>query len=62
MGIFVFLSIFKNFLPCYPALEQYFVRAMFDYQPDEDNLLPCRDIGLTFKHGDILEVSRNGYK
>ena len=36
---------------------QYFVRAMFDYLPDEDNLLPCKDIGLTLRHGDILEVS-----
>ena len=30
---------------------------MFDYLPDEDNLLPCKDIGLTLRHGDILEVS-----
>lgn len=44
-------------LPYRHVVLQYFVRAMFDYLPDEDNLLPCRDIGLTFKHGDILEVS-----
>lgn len=35
---------------------KYFVRAMFDYNPEDDNLLPCQDIGLRFKHGDILEV------
>jgi hypothetical protein len=29
---------------------------MFDYNPENDNLLPCQDIGLPFKHGDILEV------
>ena len=38
-------------------LLQYFVRAMFDYDPAQDNLLPCRDIGLPFQRGDILEVS-----
>ena len=46
-------------LPYRHVVLQYFVRAMFDYLPDEDNLLPCRDIGLTFKHGDILEVSES---
>jgi hypothetical protein len=35
---------------------QFFVRAMFDYNPENDNLLPCQDIGLQFKQGDILEV------
>jgi len=23
----------------------------------EDTLIPCKEIGLTFKHGDILQVS-----
>ena len=31
---------------------------MYDYNPEEDNLLPCKDIGLTVKHGDILEVRK----
>ena len=31
---------------------------MFDYDPGQDNLLPCKDIGLAFQRGDILEVSR----
>ncbi len=30
---------------------------MFDYHPEDDNLLPCKDIGLNVRHGDILEVS-----
>ena len=30
---------------------------MFDYDPANDNLLPCEDIGLSFFKGDILEVS-----
>ena len=44
------------FLP--PFSLQFFVRAMFDYDPANDNLLPCQDIGLSFKRGDILEVSK----
>lgn len=33
------------------------MRALFTYNPSEDSLLPCRDIGLPFKSGDILQVS-----
>ena len=37
-------------------LQQFFIRALFDYNPENDNLLPCQDIGLPFSHGDIMEV------
>lgn len=33
------------------------MRALFDYDPLEDNLIPCKEIGVLFKHGDILQVS-----
>ncbi len=33
------------------------MRALFDYDPNEDTLLPCKEIGLGFSHGDILQVS-----
>lgn len=33
------------------------MRALFDYEPEEDTLLPCKEIGLPFKYGDILQVS-----
>ncbi|GLH04611.1 Peripheral plasma membrane protein CASK [Gryllus bimaculatus] len=33
-----------------------YMRALFDYNPHEDSLLPCKEIGLGFKHGDILQV------
>eukprot|EP00094_Tigriopus_californicus_P003859 TCALIF_03714-PA protein Name:"Similar to Mpp6 MAGUK p55 subfamily member 6 (Mus musculus)" AED:0.12 eAED:0.12 QI:0/0.57/0.5/0.87/1/1/8/165/409 len=36
--------------------DKFFVRAMFDYNPGGDNLLPCQDIGLPFRHGDIMEI------
>ncbi|XP_021182794.3 protein PALS2 isoform X2 [Helicoverpa armigera] len=39
-----------NKLSCY-------MRALFDYNPKEDTLLPCKEIGLEFKRGDILQVS-----
>lgn len=35
---------------------QCYMRALFSYNPSEDTLLPCRDIGLPFKSGDILQV------
>lgn len=37
-------------------IEQSYVRAHFDYEPTEDKLLPCPEIGLGFKKGDILQV------
>ncbi|XP_035445852.2 protein PALS2 isoform X3 [Spodoptera frugiperda] len=40
----------SNKLSCY-------MRALFDYDPKEDTLLPCKEIGLEFKRGDILQVS-----
>lgn len=46
---FIYLFIFIN-IQCY-------MRALFDYDPSEDNLIPCKEIGVTFKHGDILQVS-----
>ncbi|KAG6443988.1 MAGUK p55 subfamily member 6 isoform X1 [Manduca sexta] len=39
-----------NKLSCY-------VRTLFDYSPKDDSLIPCKEIGLEFKKGDILQVS-----
>ncbi|EEB11150.1 conserved hypothetical protein [Pediculus humanus corporis] len=33
-----------------------YMRALFDYDPKEDTLLPCREIGLDFKKGDVLQI------
>jgi len=38
---------------------QSYVRAHFDYDPKDDKLLPCPEIGLAFKKGDILQVDYN---
>ena len=33
------------------------MRALFDYDPSNDELLPCKEIGLSFSSGDILQIS-----
>ncbi|CAI5455732.1 unnamed protein product [Caenorhabditis angaria] len=38
-----------------PACE-IFVRAQFDYEPIQDDLIPCPQAGVPFKTGDILQV------
>lgn len=35
---------------------QCYMRALFDYEPNDDTLLPCKEIGLPFENGDILQV------
>ncbi|XP_069760673.1 MAGUK p55 subfamily member 3-like isoform X2 [Narcine bancroftii] len=32
------------------------MRALFDYDPSEDKAIPCREAGLPFRKGDILQV------
>lgn len=32
------------------------VRAHFDYDPDNDPYIPCKEAGLGFKRGDILHI------
>jgi calcium/calmodulin-dependent serine protein kinase len=38
-----------------PACEIY-VRAQFDYDPTQDDLIPCPQAGVPFKTGDVLQV------
>ncbi|XP_075211320.1 MAGUK p55 subfamily member vari isoform X2 [Lycorma delicatula] len=35
---------------------QCHMRALFDYDPADDTLLPCRELGLPFNQGDILLI------
>lgn len=35
---------------------QIFVRALFEYDPSEDDLIPCAQAGVQFHVGDILQV------
>ncbi|CAF1614799.1 unnamed protein product [Rotaria sp. Silwood1] len=34
----------------------FYVRALYSYDPYNDPLIPCKDIGLTFQRGDILRI------
>lgn len=38
-----------------PSL-QAFVKCHFDYDPSYDNLIPCKEAGLSFNSGDILQI------
>lgn len=33
-----------------------FVRALFDYDPEDDPAIPCKLAGLAFTRGDVLQV------
>lgn len=35
---------------------QTHIRAQFGYDPEEDSLIPCRELGIFFRKGDILHV------
>lgn len=37
-------------------LFQMFIRALFDYDPNEDKAIPCKEAGLAFRKGDILQI------
>ncbi|XP_014238347.1 MAGUK p55 subfamily member 2 isoform X2 [Trichogramma pretiosum] len=39
-----------------PIKSTCYMRALFDYDPTEDTLLPCREIGLAFSKGDIIQI------
>ncbi|KOB66605.1 putative calcium/calmodulin-dependent serine protein kinase membrane-associated guanylate kinase [Operophtera brumata] len=38
------------------------MRTLFEYSPKEDTLIPCKEIGLEFKRGDILQISKKKKK
>lgn len=37
-------------------LFQIYVRAQFSYDPNSDDLIPCKEAGIRFATGDILQV------
>ncbi|XP_050396374.1 peripheral plasma membrane protein CASK isoform X4 [Patella vulgata] len=39
-----------------PAHKEIFVRALFEYDPRDDDLIPCSQAGIPFKVGEILRV------
>ncbi|XP_033831613.2 MAGUK p55 subfamily member 6b isoform X1 [Periophthalmus magnuspinnatus] len=52
-------SITLKILPSYrdaPAPPQVYVRPYFDYEPGQDSLIPCREAGMAFHRGDVLQI------
>lgn len=35
---------------------QVYVKALFDYDAEDDSHVPCRELGISFQKGDILIV------
>lgn len=35
---------------------QTYMRAQFDYDPVKDELIPCKEAGLKFQTGDIIQI------
>lgn len=33
-----------------------FIKALFDYEPNDDKAIPCKEAGLAFRKGDILQI------
>ncbi|KAM9457309.1 MAGUK p55 subfamily member 2a [Clarias gariepinus] len=52
-------SIVLKVLPSYQEPQpprQVFVKCHFDYDPASDNLIPCKEAGLQFNSGDVLQI------
>ncbi|KAI4887876.1 hypothetical protein NFI96_015088 [Prochilodus magdalenae] len=52
-------SITLKILPSYrdtPSPAQVYLRPHFNYNPDTDNLIPCKEAGLAFSKGEILHI------
>ncbi|XP_018364072.1 PREDICTED: peripheral plasma membrane protein CASK isoform X7 [Trachymyrmex cornetzi] len=52
-------SVTFKIVPSYrsaPPPCEIFVRAQFDYDPLEDELIPCAQAGIAFRTGDILQI------
>ncbi|CAH1788609.1 unnamed protein product [Owenia fusiformis] len=52
-------SITLKILPSYVdhnIVSQVYMKAHFNYDPMRDNLIPCREAGLPFRDGEILQI------
>nr|XP_046219770.1 peripheral plasma membrane protein CASK-like isoform X13 [Oncorhynchus gorbuscha] len=39
-----------------PKNRQIYVRAQFEYDPSRDDLIPCKEAGIPFRVGDIVQI------
>ncbi|MGH0131863.1 UNVERIFIED_CONTAM: hypothetical protein FKN15_047966 [Acipenser sinensis] len=51
----VVLKILPSYQEPHPP-RQVFVKCHFDYDPAHDSLIPCKEAGLKFNSGDILQI------
>ncbi|KAJ8254577.1 hypothetical protein COCON_G00211890 [Conger conger] len=51
----VVLKILPSYQEPHPP-RQVFVKCHFEYDPANDNLIPCKEAGLKFSSGDILQI------
>ncbi|KAM4531516.1 MAGUK p55 subfamily member 2a [Odontesthes bonariensis] len=51
----VFLKILPSYHEAIPPRQVYF-KCHYDYDPANDNLIPCKQAGLRFETGDILQI------
>ncbi|XP_040293610.1 MAGUK p55 subfamily member 2 [Bufo bufo] len=52
-------SVVLKILPSYQEqhpLRQVFVKCHFSYDPSNDSLIPCKEAGLAFQAGDLLQI------
>ncbi|XP_063815965.1 MAGUK p55 subfamily member 2 isoform X1 [Pseudophryne corroboree] len=52
-------SVVLKILPSYQEqhpLRQVFVKCHFSYDPSSDSLIPCKEAGLPFRAGDLLQI------
>ncbi|XP_066442816.1 MAGUK p55 subfamily member 2 isoform X2 [Eleutherodactylus coqui] len=52
-------SVVLKILPSYQEqhpLRQVFVKCHFSYDPSNDSLIPCKEAGLAFRAGDLLQI------
>lgn len=43
-------------LSAFYVLPQIYVRAQFEYDPSKDELIPCKEAGIRFRVGDIIQI------
>lgn len=56
-GTLTFLIIPGSQLPRHNNRDNFLhVRAHFDYDPEEDMYIPCRELGIGFQKGDVLHI------
>ncbi|XP_055550786.1 protein PALS1 isoform X5 [Wyeomyia smithii] len=58
-GTLTFLVVPAGASPMVPGMRDppvLHVRAHFDYDPEDDLYIPCRELGISFQKGDVLHV------